>query len=154
LRSVILVSPSPEIERAFQTVRLFETFYSSEINLLARAIETVHFDDKECIYRQGDPGDYYYLILKGRVDCQMQVCAGFSISVIILICAQSSASSTNVTFREISAGQFFGEAALLSPKPRAATMVAHGPCTQSSSQVDPCFTIALQVPWAGYLASV
>ena len=69
--------PSPEIERAFQTVRLFETFYSSEINLLARAIETVHFNDKECVYRQGDPGDYYYLILKGRVDCQMQVCVFF-----------------------------------------------------------------------------
>jgi CRP-like cAMP-binding protein len=71
------LSPSPEIERAFQTVRLFETFYSSEINLLARAIETVHFNDKECVYRQGDPGDYYYLILKGRVDCQMQVCVVF-----------------------------------------------------------------------------
>jgi CRP-like cAMP-binding protein len=56
----------------------------------------------------------------------------FSMSVIDLICAQSSASSTNVTFREISAGQFFGEAALLSPKPRAATMVANGPCTLSS----------------------
>jgi hypothetical protein len=66
--------PHLEIERAFQSVRLFETFYSSEINLLARAIETVHFNDKECIYRQGDPGDYYYLILKGRVNCQMQVC--------------------------------------------------------------------------------
>ena len=47
-------------------MRLFETFYSSEINLLARAIETVQFNDKDCIYRQGDPGDFYYLILKGR----------------------------------------------------------------------------------------
>ena len=77
----------------------------------------------------------------------------FSMSVIDLICAQSSASSTNVTFREISAGQFFGEAALLSPKPRAATMVAHGPCMQSflviANRID-----ASQVPWAGYLASV
>jgi hypothetical protein len=71
-----------EIERAFQSVRLFETFYSSEINLLARAIETVHFNDKECIYRQGDPGDYYYLILKGRVNCQMQVCLRFVCLVI------------------------------------------------------------------------
>ena len=70
----MMCPPPLEIERAFQSVRLFETFYSSEINLLARAIETVHFNDKECIYRQGDPGDYYYLILKGRVNCQMQVC--------------------------------------------------------------------------------
>jgi CRP-like cAMP-binding protein len=115
---------------------LFETFYSTEISLLARAIETVHFNDKECIYRQGDPGDYYYLILKGRVNCQMQVCVSLpwlkcqrnGCFLLSSFCAQSSATSHIVTFREICAGQFFGEAALLSAKPRAATMVANGPC--------------------------
>ena len=147
-----------EIERAFQSVRLFETFYSSEINLLARAIETVHFNDKECIYRQGDPGDYYYLILKGRVNCQMQVWMRSPFSVISLNYEQSSATSQNVTFREICTGQFFGEAALLSAKPRAATMVANGPCTSSSCC---CFVMSkdpvmrpCQVLWAGYLVNV
>jgi CRP-like cAMP-binding protein len=132
-RFFLFMSPvSPEIERAFQSVRLFETLYSSEINLLARAIETVHFNDKECIYRQGDPGDYYYLILKGRVNCQMQVCLYSICPDISLTLAQSSATSQNVTFREICTGQFFGEAALLSAKPRAATMVANGSCTTTS----------------------
>jgi CRP-like cAMP-binding protein len=137
-------------------VRLFETFYSSEINLLARAIETVHFNDKECIYRQGDPGDYYYLILKGRVNCQMQVCLHYLYYVITLIHAQSSATSQNVTFREICTGQFFGEAALLSAKPRAATMVANGSCIY----VDCLFLFgfsyimhACQALLAGYLVS-
>lgn len=32
---------------------------------MADALETVSFDDNECIVRQGDPGDDFYIIVEG-----------------------------------------------------------------------------------------
>ncbi|MCP4043453.1 MAG: cyclic nucleotide-binding domain-containing protein, partial [Gammaproteobacteria bacterium] len=58
------------------------------------------------VIRQGEPGDYYYIIQSGRCE----------------VTRRTSAASQDIKLAELSAGDSFGEEALLSDKPRNATI--------------------------------
>ena len=74
------------------------------------------FSRTEVVFHEGDPGDTLYLLLKGHVAVRTTTPAGDVAMV-----------------RVISAGQIFGELALLGAAPRSATVAA----------LDPCETLAL-----------
>ena len=74
------------------------------------------FARNEVVFHEGDEGDTLHLLLKGHVAVRTTTPAGDVAMV-----------------RVISAGQIFGELALLGPAPRSATVAA----------LDPCETLAL-----------
>ena len=77
----------------------------SEIDTLALAAITESYKSGDVIVKEGDPGDIFYMIDSGSVD--------------VFIEAKGEEPVANIT-----AGQFFGEMALLSNAPRAATCIA------------------------------
>ncbi len=64
----------------------------------------------EPVFRQGDPGDAFYIIFKGRVSVQLKKLYFF-----------------HKTIASLRPGDFFGEIALISAEPRTATIVATEP---------------------------
>lgn len=82
-----------------------EVLSESEIDTLALAAISESYKPGHVIIKEGDPGDIFYIIESGSVD------------VII-----EKHGSTPVA--TLSAGQFFGEMALLSNEPRAASCIA------------------------------
>eukprot|EP01108_Squamamoeba_japonica_P004243 TRINITY_DN3384_c0_g1_i1.p1 TRINITY_DN3384_c0_g1~~TRINITY_DN3384_c0_g1_i1.p1 ORF type:complete len:321 (-),score=176.88 TRINITY_DN3384_c0_g1_i1:40-1002(-) len=75
---------------------------------VADALESFHFVDGEVIVRQGEPGDKFYIIVSGEVRCD-----------------QTSQGDTKEVAR-LGPAAYFGEIALLTDRPRAATVVAVG----------------------------
>jgi CRP-like cAMP-binding protein len=72
--------------------------------LSRRGASTVRFPPGEVIFRQGDPGDFIYKVIDGEVEV-----------------VREEAGEEKVLAR-LGAGEFFGEAALLSDAPRNATI--------------------------------
>jgi CRP-like cAMP-binding protein len=70
-------------------------------------VSRVHFAPGEVIFRQGDPGDFVYTIIDGRVE----------------VVREESAGEEKVINR-LGAGEYFGEMALISNAPRTATVRA------------------------------
>ena len=71
------------------------------------AIRREHFEAKEVIFREGDRGDWLYVVLDGEVEV-----------------VRSVHGHGEVTLRTLGAGECFGEIALVSDKPRTATVAA------------------------------
>ncbi len=92
-----------------KTKALFE-IPSSNIQPLIRAMDALKVKTGDVIIRQGEPGDYFYIIKKGS--CQV---------------SENSAHGESV-LTELIEGDSFGEEALLSGAPRNAkvTMTSHG----------------------------
>ncbi|RYH23727.1 cyclic nucleotide-binding domain-containing protein [archaeon] len=59
-------------------------------------------------YCQGDEGHYFYIIKEGKADC-----------------FQTDAAGDQKLVASLSGGNYFGEIALLTPKPRQATVKAN-----------------------------
>jgi len=76
-------------------------------------LEVVNFKDGEVIFKQGDEGDALYIIALGEI--------GFS-------AIDSSGNPKKMKVEKLGPGKYFGERALVSNQPRAATCVALGPC--------------------------
>ncbi len=70
--------------------------------------EEVRFTDGEVIFREGDPGDYLYLVVSGAVEIHREEAGRQKLIV------------------RLEPGQCFGELALIDREPRAATATAHG----------------------------
>src|SRR4051812_31226583 len=68
------------------------------------------FRRNEVIFHEGDPGDAFHLISKGRVAVRVNTPLGETATLVIL-----------------GPGEYFGEMAILSPAPRNATVVALEP---------------------------
>lgn len=78
----------------------------SQLQGLFERFAPVAAEAGQVLVRQGDPGDYYYLIRRGRARVSRVGHAG-----------------REIVLAEIGAGQGFGEEALLSGEPRNATVV-------------------------------
>ena len=81
---------------------------------LADSLDTQNFDDKECIIQEGDEAHNMFFIMEGTVR--------------VTIRDKNDNSQEKEVLRQ-HAGQYFGELALVTKKPRAATVCAVGPVT-------------------------
>jgi len=84
----------------------FRQLPPANINALFTRFEPIDVKVGQVIIRQGDPGDYYYLIREGRANV-----------------SRKAESGKVVMLGELKAGQGFGEEALLASAPRNATVV-------------------------------
>lgn len=93
-------------------VRLLESMSAYDRIKLADALRTEEFQDGEYIVRQGEPGDVFYLIEEG--------------SAVAMKLFEGKTEAQEVeTYK---AGDYFGELALLTGEPRAASVVAKSYC--------------------------
>ncbi|OEH74288.1 cyclic nucleotide-binding domain-containing protein [Cyclospora cayetanensis] len=93
-------------------VRLLESMSTYDRIKLADALRTEEYQGGEFIVRQGEPGDIFYLIEEGSA-IAMKVFEG-----------QTEPQEVE-TYK---AGDYFGELALLTGEPRAASVIAKGSC--------------------------
>ena len=93
------------IKKSLKKNFVFSDLTSRELKPLVAAFEPYKFESGETIIKQGDPGDYFYIIQKGRVVFQVD----------------------GVDVGKAGKGSSFGELALLYTCPRAATVVASKP---------------------------
>lgn len=88
--------------RLLRKCELLAPLLSSELQLIDQALEMKVFAPNECIFKMGDEGDRFYIVKSGEVAGTAKDGTTFSLTV----------------------GGFFGERALLTNEPRAATLSA------------------------------
>jgi len=100
-------------EQFIETVHLLKTLQEFERQKIADAMEPKKFEDGDMIIEQGDTKtDYFYFVMDGEVRFTIRDETGEE---------QEIKRDTN--------GSYFGELALITDKPRAATVYAVGPTT-------------------------
>lgn len=90
---------------------LFDGLSPDELVAVMRGLELVSFEPGDLIVAEGDLGDSMFILTAGRVKAYVRT---------------SSGRSTKV--QEFEEGDFFGEIAILTGKPRTATLTAAEPC--------------------------
>lgn len=99
-------SPAGRLERALRGVDLFRPLSDEELRAAVGRFRPLHYSAGERIIEEGAPGDSFFLIDNGEVQVSKKM-GGFPRELARLM-----------------EGQFFGEMALLTGEPRAATVVA------------------------------
>lgn len=92
-----------------ESVPMLKTLEPYELLNLADALERRYFSDGDCIIKEGDAADAFYIVEEGEV---------------VITRLDSSGKGTLLT--TCTSGQYFGELALLTHKPRAASVHAKG----------------------------
>ncbi|GMI03342.1 hypothetical protein TrLO_g13979 [Triparma laevis f. longispina] len=100
-------------------VPLLTPLGNQETTKIARALRSEMYADGDYIIRQGDEGDVFYIIYKGKVVCTKNEEDG----------------ETEREMVRLKSGDFFGERALQKKEPRAANVIACGDVE--------CFTLTL-----------
>ena len=90
--------------------RLFEGIESDLLEEIAPEVQAVQVDEGEIIFREGDPGDFLYLVGEGSVRL-----------------SKSGRGGRQETLGFIQSGNFFGEMALLDREPRSSMATAAEP---------------------------
>lgn len=93
-----------------EKVPILEPLDNWERLTVADALEPHTFKDNEVVMKQGDKGDVFYIIISGEA--------------VVTQTIDDSSPPEQVGF--LTAGQYFGEIALLTNSPRAATVTAKG----------------------------
>ena len=101
------------IKNKCMTCFLFKNFDEVEISTIVDACEEKKFKKNDYIIKQGDNGDYLYIIESGELICEKVFNNGDS----------------PVYLKTYKEGELFGELALLYNAPRAATIYAKTDCT-------------------------
>ncbi|CEP14413.1 hypothetical protein [Parasitella parasitica] len=99
-------------EEFLKGVLLFQSLELSEIHKIADALEPISFHDKQVVLKQGDAGENFYLIERGHA-----------------LFYKTENGGQPQLVNEMKQGDYFGgkcALALLTDKPRAATVVAKG----------------------------
>lgn len=109
IASDIQVDSTVRICLFLQKTPLFAQLTPARVVEVAEAMKEEKHPAGTVVLRQGDVGDKFYLIKKGRVEVIVQ---------------EGSASRLEATLGE---GQIFGEVALVEDKPRNATVIAKDP---------------------------
>jgi CRP-like cAMP-binding protein len=99
-------SVDPEWVRRMVQLPVFERLPVENINALLTRLEPIEAQAGQVILKQGDGGDYYYVIKTGRAS----------------VSRKSSDAGQTIVLNELGEGEGFGEEALLSDEPRNATV--------------------------------
>ncbi|GAA33257.1 cAMP-dependent protein kinase type II regulatory subunit [Clonorchis sinensis] len=94
--------------KLLNSVHILKELGSNDLMNLADALVKRTYGDGECIVKQGDRGLEMYFIMEGKVIVKKDTPAGV------------------ITVSELGEGQYFGELALLSDEPRAASVYSLG----------------------------
>jgi cAMP-dependent protein kinase regulator len=100
-------------EQFLKNVEVLSVLKEDEITKVADAIESRDFADGDTIINQGDAADYFYIVVEGEVSAKRRG-------------DDKSDPSKEIHLANISQGNFFGELAFLTNKPRAASIYANG----------------------------
>lgn len=92
-----------------QNVPLLESLSELEVMTLADSLAEEDYSAGTEICKQGDEGNYFYIILDGGA-----------------VCTQVDAAGESKVVATLTQGKYFGEIALLTAKPRQATVTADG----------------------------
>ena len=98
------------LARMLRNVEFFAPLTVGQLEKVLSNVRVHSFSAGETVFRQGEPGDAFYIVYKGSVEVRLP-------HLLIL-------SKTVATLKE---GNFFGEIALVSSEPRNATIVAAEP---------------------------
>lgn len=96
-----------KFEKLLSSVKLLQSTTPTERSLVADCLHAHFARAKSVIVRQGEKGDYFYIIVKGTAEVVDQ---------------------QGKTLAQYQAGSYFGEAALLNDEPRGATVQAVTDC--------------------------
>ena len=101
-----------EMHEAFlKKVPILASLDSYELNQVADALKTESVPKGKPVVKQGEKGDKFFIVEEGR--CH----------------AEKSVNGLSSKVMEYSAGDYFGELALLNDEPRAASVIADSDCT-------------------------
>ena len=103
---------------------LFRNLEPEQYQAALLALEEVHKEPGDVVIKQGDQGDYFYIVESGELDVYLQP-PGTSAAEALAAPADQLGNKV-VTYGP---GASFGELALLYMQPRAASIVATAPCT-------------------------
>jgi cAMP-dependent protein kinase regulator len=92
-----------------QQVPILSSLTEMEVLTLADSLAEETHQDGDMICRQGDEGNYFYIIKEGKAEC-----------------FQTDAAGEEKLVASLGEGHYFGEIALLTSKPRQATVKAKG----------------------------
>jgi len=112
-----------------QKVDMFEHLTVSELQKIAQITETENYNDEEFLFRQGDPGNYAYIIVSGEVEIFFESRKGEFRRLVTL-----------------GSGNFFGEMALLDGEPRSAGARTVSECVLSRISRSDFIRILQQYP--------
>lgn len=90
-------------------VPLLEQLTEMELSTLADSLAEEAYADGATLFSQGDQGDMFYIVKEGSV-----------------ICSQKDSGGQSKVVATLKPGDYFGEIALLTAKPRQATVSAQG----------------------------
>ena len=91
-----------------QRVPILSSLNELELMTLADSMTEEKFDHGMVICREGEPGDEFYIVSEGTAECYQRTEGGEKMVAIL------------------SSGQYFGEIALMTSKPRQATVKSNG----------------------------
>jgi hypothetical protein len=104
--------PAPTEQRAaFVSTPLFEGFSEQELAAVIRGLKLLTFAPGDILVAEGGPGDSLFILASGSVKAFVRNPKGDYVKV-----------------NELGEGAFFGEIAVLTGKPRTATITAAAPC--------------------------
>jgi len=92
-----------------QQVPILSQLTEYEVLTIADALEEENFDDGDVICRQNDDGDRFYIIKEGTA-----------------VCSKEDDNGSTCEVARLENGAYFGEIALMTTKPRQATVTASG----------------------------
>lgn len=104
--------PPPAPPKEAEALRFFSAFPRQALTELLGSTSVRSYSAGDAIVREGEYGDSLYLIVEGQV-----------------VVEGTDPRGQKVTLATLGPGDFFGEVAVLTGKPRTATVVAHGAVT-------------------------